>query len=135
MFDVLEMGSSGLRAQRTRMDTIANNVLNVNTTRNENGEKIPFRRRMVIFQSGADAAGTKPGVHVKEIQLDKSPFQERLDPGHPDADPATGIVKMPNIDLGIETINMMEASRAYEATITMMSTSKAMFNSTLRLIA
>jgi flagellar basal-body rod protein FlgC len=134
MFDVLEMGSTGLRAQRTRMDTIANNVLNINTTRNENGEKIPFRRRMVIFQAGAGEGTNKAGVHVKEVKLDKAPFQIRHEPGHPDAD-SDGNVKYPNVDLGIETINMMEASRAYEATISMMETSKAMYNASLRIIA
>lgn len=134
MFDILAMGSTGLRAQRARMDTIASNVLNINTTRNEKGEKIPFRRRMVIFQAGADETGTKPGVHVKEIRLDPSPFQIRHEPGHPDAD-ADGNVKYPNIDLATETINMMEASRAYEATISMMETAKAMYNASLRLIA
>lgn len=134
MFDVLEMGATALRAQRTRMDTIANNVLNINTTHNENGEKIPFRRRMVIFQAGAGEGTNKPGVHVKEIKLDKSPFQIRHEPGHPDAD-SEGNVKYPNIDLSTETINMMEASRAYEANITMIETSKAMYNASLRLIA
>jgi flagellar basal-body rod protein FlgC len=132
MFDVLQMGAGGLMAQRARMDTIASNVLNINTTRNEAGEKVPFRRRMVVFQAG-DANGG-PGVRVKEIKQDPSPFQERYEPGHPDAD-ARGIVKYPNIDMATEMVNMLEASRAYEATVTMMETSKAMYTSTLRLIA
>jgi len=134
MFDVLEMGSTGLRAQRTRMDTIANNVLNINTTRNEKGEKIPFRRRMAIFQAGAGENSTKGGVHVKEIKLDSAPFQKRYDPGHPDA-AADGTVLYPNVDLSTEFVNMLEATRAYEATISMMETSKAMYNASLRLIA
>ncbi len=134
MFDVLQMGATGLRAQRTRMDTVASNVLNINTTRNEKGEAAPFRRRMAIFQAGAGRGSNKPGVHVKEIRLDPSPFNERFDPGHPDAD-AKGIVKYPNIDMATEMVNMLEASRAYEATVSMMETSKAMYNSTLRLIA
>ncbi|HEX8325342.1 MAG TPA: flagellar basal body rod protein FlgC [Tepidisphaeraceae bacterium] len=132
MFDVLNMGAGGLRAQRTRMDTIANNVLNINTTHNENGEKIPFRRRLVTFQAGSPEGG--PGVHVKEIKQDPSPFNVRYEPGHPDAD-ANGNVLYPNVDLSIETVNMMEASRAYEANISMMETAKQMFNSALRLIA
>lgn len=135
MFDVLEMGATGLVAQRTRMDTIASNVLNINTTRNERNEKVPFRRRLVVFQEGAAKGSSKAGVHVKEIRLDPSAFKERLEPGHPDADPVTGIVKYPNVDLMTEFTNMMEASRAYEATVSMMETSKAMYNSALRLIA
>lgn len=132
MFDVLEMGASGLMVQRVRMDTTANNVLNINTTRNERGEKIPFRRRMVLLQAGT--AEGKPGVRVSQIRQDPSPFNERYEPGHPDAD-ERGIVKYPNIDLATEMVNMLEASRAYEATVTMMETSKAMFTASLRLIA
>ncbi|HEX8340847.1 MAG TPA: flagellar basal body rod protein FlgC [Tepidisphaeraceae bacterium] len=134
MFNILEIGATGLVAQRTRMDTIANNVLNINTTRNEQGEKTPFRRRMTIFQAGAAEGSGAGGVHVKEIKLDRSPFQERYEPGHPDAD-SRGIVKYPNVDLSTEYVNMMEASRAYEANITMMDTAKAMYNASLRLIA
>lgn len=134
MFDVLEMGASGLMVQRVRMDTTASNVLNINTTRNEAGEKIPFRRRMVMLQAGSPDGSSKPGVRVGEIRLDPSPFNERFEPGHPDAD-ERGIVKYPNIDMATEMVNMLEASRAYEATVTMMETSKAMYNASLRLIA
>jgi flagellar basal-body rod protein FlgC len=134
MFDVLEMGASGLMAQRVRMDTTASNVLNINTTRDENGDKIPFRRRIAMLQAGAEKGSTRPGVRVTEIMLDKSPFHERFEPGHPDAD-ERGIVKYPNIDMATEMVNMLEASRAYEATVTMMETSKAMHMATLRLIA
>jgi flagellar basal-body rod protein FlgC len=134
MFNVLEMGASSLMAQRTRMDTIAGNVLNINTTHNEKGEKIPYRRRMAIFQAGIQNGSKLPGVHVKEIRLDQTPFQERYEPGNEDAD-ERGMVKYPNVDLATEHVNMLEASRAYEATITMMETSKAMYNASLRLIA
>ena len=132
MFDVLNMGAGGLVAQRTRMDTIANNVLNINTTHNEAGEKVPFQRRLVTFQAGGANGG--PGVHVREIQKDPSAFNVRHEPGHPDAD-ANGNVLYPNVDLSTEYVNMLEASRAYEANITMMETAKQMFNSALRLIA
>ncbi|MDB5325707.1 MAG: flgC [Phycisphaerales bacterium] len=133
MFDILNMGAGGLVAQRTRMDTIAQNVLNINTTKNEKGEHIPFRRKFVTFQAGGANGG--PGVHVKEVADDPSPFNIRHDPGHPDADPVTGNVLMPNVDLSTEYVNMLEASRAYEANITMMETAKQMFSSALRLIA
>ena len=132
MFDVLDMGASGLMAQRTRMDTIAGNVANINTTRNEKGEAIPYRRRIAMFQAGTPDG--KPGVHVSKIGQDPSPFQLRYEPGNRDAD-KNGYVKYPNIDLSIEYVNMLEASRAYEANVTMMETSKAMINSSLRLIA
>ena len=132
MFDSLDIGASALLAQRTRMDTIAGNVANINTTRNERGEPIPYRRRIAMFQTGTKEG--KAGVHVSDIQIDPSPFNKRYEPGNKDAD-KDGYVLYPNVDLSIEYVNMLEASRAYEANVTMMETSKAMLNSSLRLIA
>ena len=134
MFDVLDMGASGLQAQRTRMDTIAGNIVNANTTRNAQGQPIPYRRRFVLFAPGQAGSPDKPGVRVQEIKLDQSPFQKRHEPGHPDAD-ADGYVRYPNIDLAMEYVNALEASRAYEANVTMMEVSKQMLNASLRLIA
>jgi flagellar basal-body rod protein FlgC len=134
MFDVLDIGASGLFAQRVRMDTIANNVANINTTRNEAGENVPFRRRMVMLSEGRSEDPSQPGVRVSKIEQDPSPFRRTFDPGHPDAD-TEGYVNLPNIDMSIEFVNMLEASRAYEANITMMETSKQMLNATLRLLA
>ncbi len=135
MFDVLDMGASGLVAQRTRMDVIASNILHVNTTRNEKGELVPYRRKFVTFATGLQSNPAKPGVRVSGIAEDQSDFPKVYDPGHPDADPKTGYVLKPNVDLSIEYVNALEASRAYEANVTMMETTKAMFNSSLRLIA
>ena len=134
MFDSLDIGASALLAQRTRMDAIAGNVANVNTTRNAKGEPVPYRRRIVTFAPGQPDGSGRAGVHVAGIQQDPSPFNERYDPGNQDAD-GRGYVKYPNVDLSIEYVNMLEASRAYEANVTMMETSKAMINSSLRLIA
>jgi flagellar basal-body rod protein FlgC len=137
MFDALDIPASALVAQRTRMDTIAGNVANMDVTRNENGEKIPYRRRFVLMAPGQSANGVRdgnPGVHIQSIEQDLSPFRRVYDPGHADAD-KDGYVKYPNVDLAIEQVNMLEASRAYEANVTMMETLKAMINSTLRLIA
>ncbi len=135
MFNVLDMGASGLVAQRTRMDVIAGNILHVNTTRNEKGEHVPYRRKFVTFATGQKGDPTKPGVRVSDIGEDQSDFPKVYDPGHPDADPKTGYVLKPNVDLSIEYVNALEASRAYEANVTMMETTKAMINSSLRLIA
>ena len=134
MFDALDIGASGLTAQRVRMDTIAGNVANINTTRNALGERMPYRRRFVVFSPGRAEDPSAPGVRVAQIALDRSPFRKVFDPGHADAD-KDGYVLFPNIDLAIEQVNMLEASRAYEANVTMMETTKAMINSTLRLIA
>ncbi|HEY8668983.1 MAG TPA: flagellar basal body rod protein FlgC [Tepidisphaeraceae bacterium] len=134
MFDVLDMGASGLVAQRTRMDTIAANILNVNTTRNAAGQPMPYRRRFAVFAPGQAQDPSRGGVHVQEIKSDPTPFQKKYEPGHPDAD-AQGYVLYPNIDLSIEYVNALEASRAYEANVTMMDVSKQMINASLRLIA
>jgi flagellar basal-body rod protein FlgC len=134
MFDILDMGASGLMAQRTRMDTIAGNIANINTTRDAQGKIDPYRRRFVVLAPGQADDPNKPGVHVQEVGIDQSPFVKRYDPGDPDAD-KDGYVSYPNIDLSIEYVNALEASRAYEANITMMDTTKSMFNSSLRLLA
>jgi flagellar basal-body rod protein FlgC len=72
-------------------------------------------------------------VRVAGVQVDASPFQRRFEPGHPDAD-AQGYVSYPNVDLAIEYVNALEASRAYEANVSMMEVTKAMINASLRLI-
>lgn len=133
MFDALDISASALLAQRARMDTIAQNVANIDTLRNENGEKIPYRRRFAVFAEGARPGSNVPGVHVKSIELDQAAFRKVHDPFHPDAD-TDGNVQYPNVDLAIEQINMITASRAYEANITMMETTKAMINASLRLL-
>ena len=138
MFDALDTSASGLTAQRVRMDTVANNVLNANTTRDANGLPNAYRRRFVVFaqgrqptRAGGDAG---PGVHVAGIEADRSPFSKRYEPGHPDAD-AAGYVNYPNVDLAVEMVNMMEASRAYEANLSTMETTKTMINASIRLLA
>ncbi len=88
-----------------------------------------------MFAPGQAQDAAKAGVHVQKIEMDKTAFRKQYDPSHPDADPKTGYVLYPNIDLSIEYVNALEASRAYEANVTMMETAKAMLNASLRLIA
>lgn len=134
MFDILDMGSSGLMAQRTRMDTIAGNIANINTTHDASGKVNPYRRKFVVFAPGQADDPSKPGVHVASVEEDQSPLQSRFDPGNPDAD-KDGYVLYPNVDQSIEFVNALEASRAYEANVSMMETAKSMFSSSLRLLA
>lgn len=134
MFDALDISSSALKAQRTRLDTIAANLANLSTTRNADGKAEPYRRRFAVFAPGRPEDASAPGVRVSGIELDRSDFRRAYEPGHPDAD-AEGYVRYPNVDLAVETVNAMEASRAYEANVTAMEVTKAMINSTLRLIA
>src|SRR6476659_7353009 len=134
MFDVLDIGASGLQAQRTRLDTIAANIANVNTTRDAHGKLNPYRRRFVVLEPGRPDNHGAPGVRVAKVALDHSPFNKRHEPWNPEAD-SQGYVKYPNIDTSIEYVNALDASRAYEENISLLETSKAMINSTLRLIA
>ncbi len=133
MFDILDMGASGLTAQRIRLDTIAGNIANINTARDADGKPNPYRRRFVVLAPGQAGNPALPGVHVQSVQQDMSPLPKRYEPGNPDAD-KEGYVKYPNVDLAIELVNALEASRAYEANVTMMDTAKSMFNSSLRLL-
>ena len=91
-------------------------------------------RSIVVFAPGRADDASKPGVHVQDIGLDPSAPIRKYEPGHPDAD-AKGFVSYPNIDPTTEYINAMDASRAYEANVTMMDDTKAMINASLRIIA
>ena len=147
MFDGLEVSATGLTAQRLRMDVTAENLANAQTTRGADGQ--PYRRKEVVLQeipqggfgatlaaamggsrSGAQAPG---GVQVAGIQSDQTAGKLVYDPGHPDAD-ARGYVRMPNVDTVAEMVDLISASRAYEANVTAMQASKQMFTKTLDLL-
>ena len=134
MFDILDMGASGLTAQRVRMDTIAGNIANINTLarRQRQTESLSPAVRGFRPRPGRRCIQTRRACAVGS--LDQSPLPKRYDPGNPDAD-KEGYVSYPNVDLSIEFVNALEASRAYEANVTMMDTAKSMFNSSLRLLA
>lgn len=132
MFDALNIPASALLAQRARMDTIAQNMANADNA--GSAEKPPFQRRFVVFQPGQDGNSEKPGVHVESIQKDQSDYRKVHEPGNPLAD-KEGFVLYPNVEPTIEMVNMMSATRAYEANVTMMESIKAMINSSLRLLA
>ena len=111
------------------MDTIAGNVLNANTTRKRAGRGgaiSPQVLRCWRRGDGRDATVHRASTSARSPAT-RAPFGKRYEPGHPDADPATGLVQTPNVDIGTETVNMMEASRAYEANVSLMQTTKSMF--------
>ena len=122
--------ASGLSAQRLRMNLISENLANAQTTRTPEGG--PFRRRDAIFVarpfadvlSGQMESGTT-GVAVDRISMDQGEPRLQYDPSHPDAN-KEGYVQMPNIDVVTEMVNMMSASRSYEANVSVMNASKAM---------
>jgi flagellar basal-body rod protein FlgC len=132
MIRALDISSSALTAQRTRLDVIAGNLANAEATHQEDGTRIPYRRRFVTFATGDGAGG--PGVHVDGVQGDPSPFQARYDPYHPDADPS-GYVQFPNVSLTMEYVDALAASRAYEANVAMMNVTRSMIQQAIRLIA
>ncbi len=129
-----DIALTGVRAQRTRMNVIANNIANAETTRTPEGG--PFRRQLAVFESKQIGPTLKPerfGVRVKEIAHDTSPFEEVFDPTHPDAN-ADGIVQYPNVNLSIEMINLVSAQRAYEANVNVMLSWRAMNDKALEII-
>jgi len=133
MFGSLDVSTSGLVAQRTRMEVISANMANQNSIYNAEGEYDPFRRRVAIMAPGGPD-GSDRGVHVKEIKLDQSELERKYQPGHPEAN-ENGYVKYPNINSTMEQVNAMGARRAYQANITAAEATKSMMRSSLRLLA
>jgi len=131
-FGVFKVSSSALAAQRQRMNVIASNMANAHTTRTAEGG--PYRRQDVVFstESVDEKTAGLEGVKVERIVKDESPLSMVYDPGHPDANP-DGFVAMPNVNIIEEMVNMMMASRAYEASVNTFNTSKAMFMKTLEI--
>lgn len=117
------------------MEAVANNIANVNSTRTDEGG--PYRRQQVIFSAVLDDDGMKTnGLHGVEVvgrEADTSPFPEVYIPGHPDAD-ENGIVRMPNIKLPNEMIELITASRSYEANLKALTSFKEMIEQTLSLL-
>ena len=140
MVKAIDISTSALVAQRLRLDTIAANIANVNTTRDANGDPNPYVRKQVIFQVGMPNRSSQAGVHVGAIvdddprlQPGADPFRLEYAPGHPDAD-SNGYVRLPNVDLTREYVDALEASRAYEANIQAIEIAKAMSTSVSRLL-
>ena len=131
-FNVFTVSASALEAQKQRMNVIASNMANVHSTKTDEGG--PYRRKDVLFSAEAVQSDpdTLAGVKVVDIVADSTPFRTVYDPGHPDAD-KEGYVSMPNINIIEEMVNMMMASRAYEASVSAFNMSKTMFLKTLEL--
>lgn len=143
-WDTLRVGASGLVAQRTRLDTISNNIANAETTRTAEGG--PYKRQDVIFQAKMNPSTTPEpirkiqarfnsnyqenevalgGVEIAQITTDQEEGALVYDPTHPDAD-ENGYVRYPNVNLVVEMTNMISASRSYEANLSLIDTAKRM---------
>jgi len=136
VFSALEVAASGLSAQRIRMNTIASNLANVRTTRTEQGG--PFKRLDPVFEARPlngidDTFSTDPAVSLVEVSRvveDRRPGVMVFEPGHPDAN-GQGYVEYPNVNAVEEMVNMITASRAYEAGVTSIESVKQMAHSAL----
>jgi flagellar basal-body rod protein FlgC len=140
-----DISASALTAQRLRMDVISSNIANADTTRARyvNGKWLPYARKVVEFEpksqpsfaqslEAAMADGTGEGVRVTKITEDTTPFKRVYNPTHPDAD-ADGYVLMPNVDILKEMVDMISATRSYEANVTALNASKAMITKALEI--
>ncbi|MNE08290.1 Flagellar basal-body rod protein FlgC [compost metagenome] len=139
------ISSSALTAQRLRMDIVSSNIANAETTRAKvaNGEAVPYRRKMVVMSPNTPSFGdtlnsalgntsTGQGVKVTQIKEDSAPFKPVYNPTHPDAD-SEGYVYMPNVDILKEMVDMISATRSYEANVTALNASKAMITKALQI--
>jgi flagellar basal-body rod protein FlgC len=149
LFDAIDISGSGLSAERLRMDVTAENLANAQTTRGPNGG--PYQRKQVVLQTaqadgfrtqlaratgsipGAGTAQTPGGVQAVGIVTDTTAPRQVYDPGHPDAN-AQGYVSMPNVNPVTEMVDLIAASRSYEANVTAMQTAKSMFSKTFDLL-
>lgn len=132
------INASALTAQRLRMDVISSNIANAETTRAriENGQAVPYRRKTVVFQPQEESfegllraqlngQNVGQGVKVAQVWEDQTPLKQVYNPTHPDAN-AAGYVFMPNVDITKEMVDMLAATRSYEANVTAINASKAM---------
>lgn len=140
-----DISSSALTAQRFRMDVISSNIANAETTRGQyvDGQWRPYQRKLVVmepnsspsfdsvFQSVMDKQ-SGGGVKVTKVIGDQSPFKKVYNPTHPDAD-ENGYVLLPNVDITKEMVDMISATRSYEANVTALNASKSMFMKALEI--
>ena len=139
----LDISGSGMTAQQMRMDILAQNIANADTTRTEAGG--PYRRRMVVFQEDPGATAGKfstylqrargnqnPGVKVTEIVEDQTDLRPVYDPTHPDAN-EEGYVLYPNVDKVKEMADLLSASRAFQANVTVVNALKSTASTALQI--
>ena len=136
MFSALDVSTSALVAQRTRLNAISSNLANISTTRNERGEAEPYVPRYVTFQTDTDltTSGGGQGVRVASVEYADVAPNMKYEPGHPDAD-EFGRVAYPNIDMTTEFVDALSATRAYEANIGVIEITKDLGQRTLQILA
>lgn len=134
LFKGADISASGMAAERQRMEIVANNIANAHTTRTANGEA--YRRRYAVFQEAMKSSGSGQelaGVRIIGVQADQSPLEKVFDPQHEHAD-ESGFVAMPNVKMPNEMVDLITASRSYEANLKALTTFKEMMEQTLSLL-
>ncbi|MDA7887473.1 flagellar basal body rod protein FlgC [bacterium] len=135
LFSAADISASGMSAERLRMETVANNIANANTTRSVDG--LPYRRKQLVFSEILDPQSSNTsglqGVRILGMEADQTPFETVHNPGHKDAD-ENGMVKMPNVQIPNEMVDLITASRSYEANLKALSSFKDMVEQTLTLL-
>lgn len=142
-FSSMDICASGMTAQRLRIDTISQNLANINTTRTDSGG--PYRRKIAVFEEMGNQSpfsrilggymgrnSVAGGVKVSKIAEDQSAFINSYDPTHPDAD-EEGYVLLPNVNTIAEMTNLISANRSYEANITAFNSNKSMLSKALEI--
>jgi flagellar basal-body rod protein FlgC len=128
----LNVAASGLRAQTARMKVIAENIANASSTAPNPGDD-PYQRKVATFGQVMDRETGATEVRMTGVKKDQSDFRLRYDPTHPGAD-GNGYVKMPNVNTLIESMDMREAQRAYEANLNVVESARAMMTRTIDLL-
>lgn len=134
MTNAFDIAASGMMAQRTRMNVISNNIANAQTAFNVEGERVPYRRKEVLFTPQQGENNEPAGVSVSDIQEDQSPFRMEYKPGHPAAN-EEGYVQMPNVHPVSEMVDLVSARRAYEANTQAVQAHKSMHSRSLQILA
>ena len=128
----LRIAATGLHAQNARMRIIAENLANADST-GKTPEEDPYRRRIPTFKAVMDADVGGKIVEVGRVALDTTDFVSRYEPGHPAAD-AKGYVRYPNVNSLVETMDMREAQRSYEANLNLITATRRMISRTLEIL-
>ncbi len=141
IFNSINVSASALNAEKTRIDIITKNIANAKTTSTSGGT--PYRRQMVVFKENKKSLFEEhlnkhmnninvDGVKISKIVEDDTPFKLVYEPGHPESD-ESGYVKMPNVDIVKEMVDLISAQRSYDSNITSLNTSKSMLMKALEI--
>jgi len=128
LFNIFNISGSGMSAQGQRLNAVASNIANVDSTTSANGQ--PYKAKQVVFRETPIAGSVSSGVKVEQVVEDQTPPRKVYDPKHPQADQG-GYVSMPNVNVAEEMVNMISATRAYQTNVETMNAAKTMLLKTL----